>query len=802
MAKSTKTTKKASAKNPKKVTAAETKTPGLEIGESGTNIFGGIITEEYNSKLSGATAMTVYDEMRKSDATVKAALNAVALPIRRAQWFVKEASEDERDIEIRDFVSAALFDYQSITWDDFLRQALLSTAYGVMPFEKVFAIREIDGVNRIVWQKFAPRLPKSILQWSIKSGDGITQSSLTGSDVEIPIEKLLIFVNEKEGDNWWGISLLRAAYKHWYIKSNLETIDAMAHERQGLGVPYVKLPEGASNDDKTQAAKILKNMRAHDQGHLIEPSDLSVEFKDMHANSTKDAGRAIAYHNRQIVLSVLAQFLDLGSGATGSRALSEDHTNLFLQSIEAIANGIVDVINKFAIRQLVDLNFDNIENYPELDFTGVQRTDVEKLSVAYQRLTQSGGIKPTEQDERYLREVLGLPERTDEEAEETSRAEEKEIEDEADDLNLSEQLHKKKADRADIEEAIGDKLVGLSMAEQMEWVREKVESVGRMKRHRKFFSEVQDVLKIKLYDLERLVFQENNDFKGWRALTFAEKKVNFKALQDFMDDAEANLTEESRAILNKAKDDYTKSLTNALNKNDSAVVKKLELKFKTEYSALLKKVLKNAYSFGKNNAAREMGVQAPPNPNEIMRNIDLAADTIASKHADDLASEAKTVIVEQLNRGENVASTMGFVDAALAKKIEKLTRDTSSIVIAGHINQGRDTVFTVHANKIYALQRSEILDSKTCNFCLSVDGRIIEKTDSLAKFGTFHSNCRGIWVEILKAEDEKPPISGVPKSIRDRIGDATNELVQPKKPIVKKDSLADKAIKKGKAGPS
>jgi hypothetical protein len=55
------------------------------------------------------------------------------------------------------------------------------------------------------------------------------------------MDKLIVFVNEMEGMNWWGTSLLRPAYKHWFIKNTLYKIDAIAHERQGLGIPYVSI---------------------------------------------------------------------------------------------------------------------------------------------------------------------------------------------------------------------------------------------------------------------------------------------------------------------------------------------------------------------------------------------------------------------------------------------------------------------------------------------------------------------------------------------------------------------------------
>jgi hypothetical protein len=53
----------------------------------------------------------------------------------------------------------------------------------------------------------------------------------------------------------------------------------------------------------------------------------------------------------------------------------------------------------------------------------------------------------------------------------------------------------------------------------------------------------------------------------------------------------------------------------------------------------------------------------------------------------------------------------------------------------------------------------------------------------------FHSNCRGILVAILKDEEELPKIAGIPQSLRDRFGDAVNDLL-PRKPITRKGTPA------------
>jgi len=82
------------------------------------------------------------------------------------------------------------------------------------------------------------------------------------------------------------------------------------------------------------------------------------------------------------------------------------------------------------------------------------------------------------------------------------------------------------------------------------------------------------------------------------------------------------------------------------------------------------------------------------------------------------------------------------------------------------------------------------------NFCLSFDGRIVENNDSIARTGPVHSNCRGIWVAIMKDEAELSKISGVPKSVSDRIGDTVNDVEQPKEPIVKRGSPGANAADK------
>ena len=190
------------------------------------------------------------------------------------------------------------------------------------------------------------------------------------------------------------------------------------------------------------------------------------------------------------------------------------------------------------------------------------------------------------------------------------------------------------------------------------------------------------------------------------------------------------------------------------------------------------------------------GGKAPANPQYILDHIDIVSDAMAQDHITKITAQSKAAYTNTINRGGSVTAALAAEDLAAEEAIDTLTRQTAEIVTSGSINHGRDEVFDKNSEDIHALQRSELLDATTCNFCLSLDGRIVEADDSIARTGPVHSNCRGIWVAIMKDEAELPKISGVPKSIRDRIGDTVNDVEQPSKPITKKGSPARKEADK------
>lgn len=394
-----------------------------ELGNSGVQIFDGIITgEEYNFNLMGRRALETWDEMRKSDAAVKMTLRVIKEPVKALSYHVQPATTSDRDIQIAEEIHANLFNV--LRWKTSLGEILTHLEFGFSAFEKIYEYGPLKGHDRVYISRLAFRKQRSIAKWLTEDKQpGISQYGSGGELISIPLHKIVVFTNEQEGDNYEGTSVLRSAYKHWYYKDKLYQIDAIGHERQALGVIKIKHPKNAKTSDMTAAENAARNLRANEEAFIKEPEGWELEFMDMKAGSLKDTEPSIGHHNRQIPVSVLAGFMDLGATTgSGSRALGETQLKVFEYSVKSIADYIADTVNRYIIKDLVDLNY-NVTEYPKLVAGEVSGESLKELASALKDLIGAGVIVPTEEDEAYLRGIMSLPERP-----EDSKADESEDE--------------------------------------------------------------------------------------------------------------------------------------------------------------------------------------------------------------------------------------------------------------------------------------------------------------------------------------------------------------------------------------
>jgi hypothetical protein len=383
-----------------------------EIGQSGTLVFAGFISgEEYNSDLIGNSGLAVWDEMRKSDAGVAGTLKLMKLPIKAAHWYMEPASDSEQDQKIARFVENAIF--HRIKWQSTLHELLTYLEFGFYVGEKCFAVDTFEGQMVITLEKISFRKQKSILKWTQADGQpGITQITGTGGVFSIPAEKLIVLTNEREGNNFAGVSILRPAYKHWYIKNNLYQISALAHERQGLGVVHITPPDVADEADRAKAIEAARNIRANEQSYIEVPAGWNIEWMDMKGHTTIDPDKDIQHHNRMIWTNILGAFMEMGShkGSGGTQSSSQDQSKYLDLNLESVANNIAEILQSEVVRQLVDMNFTVGEDgYPQVKHSGLGETDITSITTAMANLTNANLLTPTADTEKVAREMLNLP---------------------------------------------------------------------------------------------------------------------------------------------------------------------------------------------------------------------------------------------------------------------------------------------------------------------------------------------------------------------------------------------------------
>lgn len=384
-----------------------------EIGDTGVQFFNGVITgEEYNRNLTGRQGLRIWDEMRRADATVGASLRAIKLPIRSTKFFMNPATDDESDLAISEYVKWNLF--ERLKWNQILGEILTHLEFGFSVHEMVFGVEIVEGVERIVLTKLAFRKQTSLEAWEAGKGvPGIKFRRSDGTVVSIPLEKIVVFTNEQEGDNYEGRSVLRTAYRNWFYLDKYYQIDAVGHERHSLGVVKIKYPNAATDSQRDAAKRAARNLRANEESFIEEPAGWDINFMDMMSNSLKDIHPSMDKHERLILVNVLAQFLNIGAAnGSGTRSTSEDHHELLNQSVQAVLDYIKDTMG-YVIKTLVDLNF-NVDAYPTMGSGDIDQGNIAVLADALDKFSNAGMITPTEEDEAHVRNLLGLPERTDE----------------------------------------------------------------------------------------------------------------------------------------------------------------------------------------------------------------------------------------------------------------------------------------------------------------------------------------------------------------------------------------------------
>jgi hypothetical protein len=112
---------------------------------------------------------------------------------------------------------------------------------------------------------------------------------------------------------------------------------------------------------------------------------------------------SIEHHDSQIEKNILAPFMN------GKTTTKPEDQELFLKATRFVANIVLDVINKWAIPELVDYNWSRV-GYPKMCARRIgEVADWRTISFAMRNFIGAGVIRPDDRLEAYTREEMDLP---------------------------------------------------------------------------------------------------------------------------------------------------------------------------------------------------------------------------------------------------------------------------------------------------------------------------------------------------------------------------------------------------------
>lgn len=409
-----------------------------EVGMSGLNQSGGMVTEEYLPRLQGRKGLETYIEM-KDDPVCGAILFAIDMLIRQVEWPVQQEKEDER----KEFIEQARDDLSS-SWNDVISEILSMLWAGWSFFEIVYKLRQGEqpetsktptsqfNDGKVGWRKFAVRAQESIDKWQFDEQGGlqafVQRPAPDYRERVIPILKGLLFRPNVYKGNPEGRSIFRSGYRPWYFKKRIEQIEAIGIERDLAGLPVAFVDPMIMRDDADQQSKaiyqsikeLVTKIKRDEMEGVVFPMALDpngnklYDFQLMNSGGARqyDTGAIIQRKNQEIAMTVLADFILLGHENVGSFALSADKTELFAVALMSWVNMIAAVLNDFAIPRLLRLNGMSTIDPPKFAPSEVETPPLSEIGTLISTLAGAGmPLFPDDELEAHIRRLAKFPEK-------------------------------------------------------------------------------------------------------------------------------------------------------------------------------------------------------------------------------------------------------------------------------------------------------------------------------------------------------------------------------------------------------
>ena len=676
-------------------------------------------------------------------------------------FIYKSGETDDKKDEILQFIVTNFgAKYSGLFLRD-LHQLLSAFEYGFSIAEKVY-----KNENGKLWlHRIKTVPPHSIEFFTDDYGqlEKIIQRQQITGQTELPMHKMLLFVQNQRFDNPYGRSDMERCYRGWYAKDQFIKFWAIFLQRFASQFPVAKVPESFGADKTQEMLDILDSIQQ--AVSLVIPDTASVEM----IGGNKSSGEydmAIERMNQMIARALLIPDL-MGFGQStkgGSYALGETQFQIFLSIMQFIRTSLEETINEGAIKQLIDMNYGEQEEYPVMEFLPYKDehlTDMlNQFLVAFEK-----GMPTTNDDFNHFRKKINFPELDIDEVDE-------------DDLikaNTKTEPKPKPEGPAPVPPKKGGKTEPDTADPE---------------------ANVEDGADDSEPDEPVIAMSHYTQYtrKPSRKPSKYEARVNFVQEDEIRSMKEDQIIDRMAALMNSIKTVFKATIIKKEIIKNGAIseVAKLQFKNKGDLRRIFRDGLDELYTMGRVGAKKEIKdlqkVQKYAakkindlhvKPAEAIKIAGEQLDAISfqaiGQLTDDLLNKSKQTIITGMSLGHNEREIMKDLDAifngvtigsagatleATPGLLQTIVRTNSTTFF----NLGRKQMATDPGLQgfIYAYEFSAIMDDRTTDICQALDGAIIPVDSPEAEYATppMHFNCRSILryvTEVDRMEDDLRP---------------------------------------------
>jgi len=344
------------------------------LGEKTLRQVAGIFSSIWDAVDVPRGRFNTYRRMR-ANPTVALARTVATAPVKMAAYSVEK--DDETSEEIQIFIKNQI----DRLWPQLIEDLMWSLDYGFQSFEKVWEVKPVDSVLRLVLGRLKALAPDQVeVRADNKFGNfvGITQDG-----VELNVDKCFHYVYDGEPGNYYGRSRHENIREFAWFPWTQVALKQLKYMAKIAGViPMIKYPIGKSRDatgaETTNfeiAEAILKSLGSG-KG-VAMPQELAAWARDMsrqgidpeayaawHISFLETKGQhgkgfvdSLRHYESLILRGWLVPERAATEGQFGTKAEASTHGSVALVTSDELHKNILRAVNQDIINPLLRFNF-------------------------------------------------------------------------------------------------------------------------------------------------------------------------------------------------------------------------------------------------------------------------------------------------------------------------------------------------------------------------------------------------------------------------------------------------------------